>query len=335
MKALNAARRKIAGALETFFFSPASPAPLAALRIGVSVALILQWISVYPHFLELVGNGSLVQNPISRYFTDPGMPSALQLVSMLSTPAMTESAWLQLFFGAYGLSLVAFALGLFTRVTAVTTFVLNLFFYSAAPTTIYGADEFMRIALFYLAISPCGAMYSLDALRGTTGLASVRARFTLRALQLHLCIAYFASGLEKAVGPQWQSGEIIWRALMLPVYRQYDLAWVGGFPWLMKGLAWSTLLIEIGYPLFIWPKRTRLVWVASVTALHLGIGIFLGLWVFSLLMCALTLCAFGVSAQPAGEKATSTFSPPKSETPSRISAWMASAQARTMESPRP
>ena len=59
-----------------------------------------------------------------------------------------------------------------------------------------------------------------------------------------------------------------------------------------------TLLVEIGYCVFIWPKATRKLWVASVVGLHLGIAIFLGLGLFGSMMCVLTFAVFGISSEP-------------------------------------
>jgi hypothetical protein len=54
------------------------------------------------------------------------------------------------------------------------------------------------------------------------------------------------------------------------------------------------MLIELGYPVFIWPRRTRPVWVAATAALHLGIGVLMGLWLFSAVMIVMTVAAFGL-----------------------------------------
>jgi hypothetical protein len=52
-------------------------------------------------------------------------------------------------------------------------------------------------------------------------------------------------------------------------------------------------LIETGFPFFIWPKRTRLIWLLCVLGMHAGIGLTMGLYLFSLVMIVLDLAAFG------------------------------------------
>jgi hypothetical protein len=51
--------------------------------------------------------------------------------------------------------------------------------------------------------------------------------------------------------------------------------------------------LELGYAFFIWPKRTRLVWLVGVLAMHVGIGLTMGMYLFSLIMIILNLAAFG------------------------------------------
>jgi hypothetical protein len=55
----------------------------------------------------------------------------------------------------------------------------------------------------------------------------------------------------------------------------------------------AVLILEIGYPFFIWPKRTRPTWLLCILGMHIVIGITMGLYLFSLIMIVLNLAAFG------------------------------------------
>src|SRR4051812_29013299 len=48
-------------AVDNFFFAPASPLPLAVLRIGVSLVLVLQAFYVAPNFWDLFGGMGYIQ----------------------------------------------------------------------------------------------------------------------------------------------------------------------------------------------------------------------------------------------------------------------------------
>ena len=56
----------------------------------------------------------------------------------------------------------------------------------------------------------------------------------------------------------------------------------------------SICLIEVGYPVFIWIKKTRFFWVVCILAMHTAIGLTMGLYLFALVMIVLNLAAFGV-----------------------------------------
>ena len=52
-------------------------------------------------------------------------------------------------------------------------------------------------------------------------------------------------------------------------------------------------LLETGYPVFIWPKRVRRIWMPCILAMHAAIGITMGLYLFALVMIVLNVAAFG------------------------------------------
>jgi hypothetical protein len=52
------------------------------------------------------------------------------------------------------------------------------------------------------------------------------------------------------------------------------------------------VLLEVGYPFGIWFNRTRGFWLAGIILLHLGIALFMGMYLFSLIMIVLNAAAF-------------------------------------------
>jgi hypothetical protein len=107
-----------------------------------------------------------------------------------------------------------------------------------------------------------------------------------------MCIIYCASAIAKAAGEQWWSGEALWRALSHPQYGTIDPSFLLPYPLLLQAMAIFTILAQFSYPVLVW-TRAR-VWIVAVTELlHLGIAIFLGLWLFSAMMIVLNAAAFG------------------------------------------
>jgi len=278
-----------------FFFSPTSAKPLAGLRIGLALTLLLQTLLVSRDFVDWYGTKGILQGTLSEDLSW-GLPQMTFVLRNLAAFGVGENQALLLIASLYVVSLVLLAVGWHSRVFSGVAWFLHILF-GEGQVTGYGIDLFAHVALFYGMWMPYGAAWSLDVRSGRVSSApSIPARLSLRIWQLHLAIAYFASGVEKAIGWQWRNGEAIWRSLMLPTYQQYDFSWLASYPWLAMGLGFGTLVIEIGYPFFIFPRKTRALWIAAVLSLHLGIALFLGLHLFALMMGMLTLTCFGLEA---------------------------------------
>jgi len=291
--------KRILTKIHTFFFQPASPRPLAALRIGLALTLLAQAFFVRHEILRLFAEGGLVQSALAQYLGHPAAPKISWLAPLFDGLGFSEDAPVVVVCWVYAGSLVFLGLGLFTRISSVVAWLLHWTLMSTGNTSNYGVDLYAQIFLYYLMFAPAGDAWSLDVLRtGGNASPSVASRFVLRIMQLHLCLAYLASGIEKASGSQWWDGELLWRAFMLPVYHQFDMTWLARWPAISMVAGWSTLVFELGYCIFIWPRQTRRFWVLSIASLHLGIVIFLGLGVFGVIMSILTLTIFGISAEP-------------------------------------
>lgn len=281
-----------------FFLLPASARPLGVLRIGLSLILIIQAYLLRDSLLFFLSQNGIVQGELARYLSSPNAPRISWLVDALAPFYVSETTCIYGICGAYLLSLIFLGFGLFTRAAAIVSWFLHWTLVNTTHTTSYGFDLYAHVFLYYLMWIPSGDALSLDvALGRRSGEPSSAARLGLRLIQLHLCISYLLSGLEKAKGDQWWNGELLWRALSLPVYHQFDMSWLAYWPTLSRLGGWATLFFEIGYCVFIWPQITRRIWVPAIVVLHLGIAIFLGLDLFGGIMCLLTVAAFGVPSE--------------------------------------
>jgi hypothetical protein len=293
-----------------FAAAPSHPRPLAALRIGLSAVLLAQAFSLAGDLETLYGELGVVQwevmdprdgssavpagVPRVRWFSDAVAPLGV------SVPTATRCV-----FVLYATSLALLLVGWRTAFTAAAAWILHLSLNSASPMGVYGVDQFANIGLFYCFVMPVGHCWSIDASRNPN-LASPSSAATigLRVLQIHLCIVYLTSGVEKASGLQWWDGEAIWRAVNLPeLQTPFEFGWLAQLPWLAAALAWGTLFIEIGYAFFVWNRATRPYIAVATILLHLGIAVAMGLLSFAAVMIVLTTSAFLV---PSATTATTT-----------------------------
>ena len=158
----------------------------------------------------------------------------------------------------------------------------------------YGMDNFTTIGLFYLMLAPFPDRCSLDWKLWKRPVKDRHLHgFFRRALQLHLCAIYFFAGLSKSLGSGWWTGDSMWRALTCPPFNVMPLDLVVSCQAILPFAGIAVCVLETGYPVFIWLKRTRLIWLLSIIAMHIGIGVLMGLYLFALIMIILNLAAFG------------------------------------------
>jgi hypothetical protein len=163
---------------------------------------------------------------------------------------------------------------------------------------------------------PVGHAWSLDVLAGRASSApSFAARLGLRVLQIHLCVVYLTSGIDKATAPpyQWWNGELIWMTAMSPDYGKLPMAWLADAPWLPTVAGLGALFVEFAYAFLVWPRHTRRWMAAATIMLHVGIAVCMGLWSFAAVMIVLTASAWLVSPERALGAPTSPMSPSQSK----------------------
>jgi hypothetical protein len=260
------------------WFRPVSARPLVALRIGLSVLLLLHLLWVSDDLLSLDGSRGIVPWELTRLLRPAWVPGLPTLAKAFAPLGVSEHTAINLLLSAYAASLLALALGFHARLSAFVAWGLHLGIVTSGFTSYYGVDQLANTFLFYLVVFPSG---------GKTVPVGC-----LRIMQLHLCVVYLAAGLDKAMGSQWWNGEAIWRALSQPSFRTFDVGWLASHSWIPVLAGWGTLVVEIGYAFLVWPRRTRKAWCIATIGLHLGTCAFMGLVFFSSVMIVLTSCLF-------------------------------------------
>ena len=273
--------------------------PLGWFRVAIALFCITKLLVVRRSLLDIYGQYGFVQWVITRANLYVGLPHLGNVIGCLRSLGLALDQAVVVMLYLHCLVLCGLLIGFCTRWVALLTWFMNFLWMHAGGGLMYGMDIFTHIALFYCVIMPVSAYLSVDAcLNGHHDQSSVAAGVTRRMLQLHMCIIYLSSGIEKAAGSEWRNGEAIWRALMLPVFRQFDMTWLAHVPWLAMLITWLVLAIEIGYAFLIWWRKTRWIWLGLAVGMHLAIGLFLGMWLFALIMVILNLAAFGYDVFP-------------------------------------
>lgn len=268
-----------------FWFTPSDPATLGVIRILAGAMLF------YTHLvwsLDLQGflgpNGWL---PAATVAAIPGhTPFQWSWFYWIHSPALMWAVHIA--------CLVVFALltiGLWSRATSILAFLATVAYANRASLAQFGLDDTNAMLALYLMIGPCGAAYSVDnwlKRRRADGKLPIEPRiganFAIRLLQVHLCVVYFFSGIGKAQGPLWWNGDAILMATANLEYQSLNVTWLIHYRALASLLTHITVFWELSYCVLIWPRLTRPIVLAIAAGVHLGIGLFLGMWTFGLAM---------------------------------------------------
>jgi hypothetical protein len=282
-----------------FLFPAETDNWLAILRLGLGLQTTLYSLSLRNDWNDLLGGGgrgvsssdvaeallSVESNLVPRlgWFVALGDHVALREETVLAV------AWICLLVAGCGL-----LLGLACRFSAILAWFVHLCAAESGAFVSYGVDNFMTIGLFYLMLSPLPDRYSLDwQWRKYQPRNRQLLGFFRRVLQIHLCLIYFFSGLTKSLGRGWWDGSNIWRALIRPPFNIIDPEILVRGRYLFPIAGIFICLLEIGYPFLIWNSKTRKIWLIGICAMHVGIGLTMGMHLFAFIMIILNLAAFG------------------------------------------
>ena len=275
-----------------FWFTPSDVATLGLIRIGAGAMLF------YTHFVWGLGfsdflspDGLLPRATFDAYYGANAGYAFTHLWLFKSSAALWTAhiAALAVF--------AMFAAGLFTRTTSILACLLTLSYIHRLPLVLFGTDQVNAMLALYLALAPCGDAYSLDRWRaarkrGAHGAGgrllvappSTTANIATRLIQLHMCAIYFFAGIGKLQGDSWWAGYALWGAAANMEYRTVDLTWLAHVPVIMALLTQLTAYWELFFCVLIWPRLLRPLMIAVALALHLSIGICMGLMTFGLIM---------------------------------------------------
>ncbi|MCA8998936.1 MAG: hypothetical protein KDA80_18195 [Planctomycetaceae bacterium] len=280
-------------AWDWFWFHPQRPEAIAFLRI-LSGAMLVYTTIVWGIKLE-------------AFFGPHGYQDPLLVQSQLIDSTALSFWWwvptehLRLAHNICLAILTLYVLGVFTRITSWLAFLICISYANRAVDANFGLDQINAFLTFYCAIGDSGGTFSVDRLwkRYRTGLrslklrgvwkpnpvaASVATRVATRLVQIHMCCVYLWAGFGKLKGTTWWDGRAFWYALSNGEYKTHDLLWVAWHPWISDIVTHVTIIWEVTFIALIWVPALR-PWILLMGVLmHLGIGGFMGLWTFGLIM---------------------------------------------------
>ncbi len=292
-----------------FFFTAADPTTVGLIR--VAAGLLAFW-SLLVFGLDLHDYFG------SRGWADPGVIQTLERPLTWTFWFAVPDVWLRPVWCVCLIILGLYALGIFSRLTSILSWVIVVSTVRRVPIALYGFDQVLSVLTLYLAVTgAAGQAVSFDRFwrrwrqaraqaaqrrasipqggpgrRVTPGdpavpVATVSANLALRLIQLHIVVIYGMAGLAKIQGPSWWNGTALWKTMATGEFVLLDFTALAAWPWLINLLTHVSLAIELAYPVLIWIPIVRPILLAGVAMLHLGIAVMSpGLTEFALAMLA-------------------------------------------------
>ena len=280
-----------------FWFTPADVMTLGVVRLLTGAMLLYTHCVWTADIHDFFGAGSwtsaaaVAETASAGASTNPLQTWAWSHWWWFSSPAAVWAVHL--------FALAVFALlmvGWKSRWASILAYLLAAGYWSRAPAAMFGLDQINLILAFYVMLGPSGDAVSVDrCLAAGQGemsqRSSVGANVAVRLLQVHMCVIYFFAGAGKLAGSSWWDGTALWLAWANTGYQTVDLTWLAEWPRMINLLTTGSLLWELSFCVFIWPRLTRPVVLAGGVLLHLGIGISMGMMTFGLVML-IGCCSF-------------------------------------------
>lgn len=276
-----------------FWFTAQDPIVLSAIRVCVGLMLL------YTHFVwaldleAFFGTNSWISPEVigaeqTRLAERTSFPTMFwSHLWYFESPAMlwtVHLAALAVFF--------CLTIGLFSRVMSVLAYLLAVSYVHRIMPAFFGLDKINCMLSLYLIIGPCGAYFSVDRWLAKRKAGetlpspepSVAANIAVRLIQLHMCVIYLFSGLDKLQGLAWWDGTAIWIALANYEYQSMDMTWMADWPKLTSLMAHVTVFWEVFYCVLVWNRLARPVVLALAVLVHGGIALSMGMMTFGLVM---------------------------------------------------
>ncbi len=278
------AARSIAADWNAFWYTPADPTLLGVMRVLTGLMLL------YTHAVWGLA--------LDDFFGQTSWLSP-SLVRAIEAQSYSYSFWFWLppaaMWPAYALTMVVFAMftaGLWTRITSLLSLYIAISYAYRTPHALFGLDQINIMLTLYLTIGPSGQTLSLDRWLKVRRLGSdappaapgISANLAQRLIQVHMCVIYFFAGIAKLQGSSWWNGEAMWRAFANLEYQSLDMTWLAWHPWLINLMSLVSITWEISFCVMIWKPLWRPLMLVGAVALHVGIGLCLGMWTFGLIM---------------------------------------------------
>ncbi|WP_375577648.1 HTTM domain-containing protein [Marivirga tractuosa] len=186
--------------------------------------------------------------------------------------------------------------GIGKRLTILFVFFLFELFQRMNGLVLNGGDNLMKFILLYLVFADSFKFYTINKsnFKNTVlnKLNNLCTRLSAYSIMIHLCLAYFVSGIFKMHADVWFNGVASYYTLSLERFQGTPfnefLAQNGYFVTIST---YGTLFLELYFPVLIWIKKIRYPLLIAGILLHLSIFTLMMIYDFQFVFI-MTYCLF-------------------------------------------
>lgn len=158
--------------------------------------------------------------------------------------------------------------------------VLIYFSYSAlyhkAAALQNGGTNLILLLLFFLIF--------VDEEDKKKGLNTFITNLAVLTIKFQIVFMYFVAGVYKFQGELWLNGSALYHVLSIDEYSHPLIQPFIEDNLMLKVLTWTTLALQLLFPLLIWFKKTKGIMIIAGTIFHLAIAFVVGLFDFGIAM---------------------------------------------------
>ncbi len=274
--------KKILAELNEAIFGYGSPLPMSVFRILVGCLAFLDLLMLTASFRDFFTEQGLYPVWMSERYTE-----GIARVNLLA--GITDSTVTTVIFALTMVVALMVAFGLFTRVSASALFILFVTIHHRSGDILNSGDWLLRMWIFAVAVSPAGAMLSIDALirrkRGQSEVEEV-SLWPQRLVQIQLAIVYFTTVWQKWGGELWRNGTATYYTQHLGEFERFPIPGFMNHMLVVRTATYGTLIVELSLATLVFYRPLRNWVLLAGVGMHLYIDYSMNIPLFQYVILA-------------------------------------------------
>lgn len=273
----------VIGRLDAFFFGYHKNIEKKNLFIAaISVFGLLNMLLILPDLYNIYSKNGIINAGINDFLIRKEQFRITFITDLMEQAGIRYEYALAVVAAVYICSFVFILINYYRLAFAVIVLVIHNALVAGSYSFSYGADYMISFALFINVILCIDSKYN-----------RIIYSFAIRLLQLQLCVIYFFSGVGKAMGNNWYTGDAIW--YLVSTYTEVNVltAFVAtAIPFIFQIISLSVVIAELFYPFLIYNKMTKKATLLYIIITHIIIILMINLYTFGIVMILLNVIAF-------------------------------------------